>query len=62
MIEKSQKIGELRSDVSAKTLAYIVYTLLERIDLLVSFEQGDEVIMAGIDELLDVIKHGIFAK
>lgn len=62
MIEKSQKIGELRSDVSAKTLAYIVYTLLERIDLLVYFEQGDEVIMAGIDELLDVIKHGIFAK
>jgi len=59
MIEKLQKSGEVRSDISAKTLASIVSILLERLDLLVPPEHGDDSIISGIDEILDVLKNGI---
>lgn len=62
MIEKSQKSGVIRSDISAKTLAAIVSMLLERLDLLVSPDHDDDWIMTGIEEILDILKYGITAK
>ena len=62
MIEKSQESGEIRSDISAKTLTAIVSMLMERLDLLVSPDLGQDGIISGIEELLDILKHGITAK
>lgn len=59
MIDRAKAAGELRSDVSTKTAAFVVSTLMDRLDLLVPQNFGDEAILAGLDDLLEILQYGM---
>jgi TetR/AcrR family transcriptional regulator len=59
LIENSKKNGTIRSDVSTRSLAVMVTMMLERIDLLVSPDSDDEIILSEIDKILCVLQKGV---
>ncbi len=59
LIEASQKNGTIRPDISASSLAAVITMVLERIDLLVSPDSSDEVILSEIDGILSILQKGV---
>jgi AcrR family transcriptional regulator len=59
MIEMSKAQGKLRKETSTLLVASIISALLNTIDQVIDPESSEEEIIAEIDNLIDLLKHGI---
>jgi len=59
MIEMSKAQGKIRKETSTVLVASIITALLDSIDQVIDPESSEEEILAEIDNLIDLLKHGI---
>lgn len=59
MVEMSKVQGKIRKETSTVLVASIISALLNTIDQVIDPESGEAEIIAEIDRLIDLLKHGI---
>lgn len=59
MVERAKASGEFRPDLSTRTTVFVIETLLNHLDALISEDWADESILAAVDQLLDVVRSGV---
>ncbi|HOP11151.1 MAG TPA: TetR family transcriptional regulator [Oscillospiraceae bacterium] len=62
MILRAKEAGELREDLPVQTTAFIISTLMNKIDTVISPDLEDEKILENVDTLLDILKNGMASK
>ena len=59
MVERAKASGEFRAALSTQTTVFVIETLLNHLDTLISEDWSDEGILAAVDRLLDVVRSGV---
>ena len=59
MVERAKASGEFRADLSTQTAVFVIETLLNHLDTMISPEWTDESVLQAVDRLLDVIRYGV---
>lgn len=59
MVERAKASGEFRAELSTQTAVFVIETLLNHMDELIPVDWDDESILRAVDQLMDVIRHGI---
>lgn len=59
MVERAKASGEFRQELRTETAVFVIETLLNNLDTLIPVDWSDENILGAVDQLLDVIRHGI---
>ena len=62
MITQAKAAGELRADLPVQTTAFIISTLMNKIDTVISPDLEEEKILESVDTLLDILKNGMANK
>ena len=59
MVERAKASGEFRKSLPTDTAVFVIETLLNHLDSLIPVEWSDENILTAVEQLLDVLRHGI---